>query len=845
MNYPKKRKYQSGGPTTPPESYPGPYKTTSNSLATTVEADFNRYSPRATAARQSILSIERNKALQKEMKEKGYYSGAIDGIIGPKTRAALTEYNLAEKGLVLPEFEVISATTPAKRNTLYALQQAEKVTPGVFRVWENSNKPHISPIPSTSTVPNPHYNPYTNTITLDTQSSPESIDAWVDRELASGNSSLERFVALKKKHEDYVNDRSKDRLTKEEYEYYHNTISAFNNNPDRREVRNIRYATILTELPHSRMQAGVGRFIADWHKRPYFTEKQRKAQYSTQGTHEYEAHRVIEPIMRAVAATTPKNYTIDPGSPNERPLKMKQQPATQNTGGFLPGLLTAINPIAGAISTGLGLVGSISQLFNKDRGPATGSPGNYKTGGQMRDIALSGGAFQVKGNPSTTDGNFYPQHNAYLDHNEVVKNNFVFSDKLRSPINGKKFSEEALVLEKSTAKARKKLRINPTDPHAKATVEANERSSAQLAALQEVLATRMGYRDVKGNTVQRMENGGPLPWENFNVQAFQSWYNRHPIPASNTTWKPLTVDNVWGPKTEAAFNQYGSTYRNVAFAPASQDPSGKALRYWQDPGYDDPSNYGLLGHPTMTQSQIDALMPPAQTMGPNPAYGGPTSTDERAQTVQSFITPEEEQSMSMGISAPQTETKERQRGDFTFGDYLQLGALAGQAIPLFGGPERVRPHLDNTQLRKQSYDPSQALYQNQRNFSNIASTINTPSETLRRALLNQLNASKVNQDQRVVTQYQEMNQRAQTDYENRLSNRQRFNAQQLTQVDDLNARNRAAYRGAVQNAFQSISNLGMAFNERDMQQKQLNLLQARYGDVYDRILTTLMQDGRQ
>lgn len=168
-----------------------------------------------------------------------------------------------------------------------------------------------------------------------------------------------------------------------------------------------------------------------------------------------------------------------------------------------------------------------------------------------------------------------------------------------------------------------------------------------------------------------------------------------------------------------------------------------------------------------------------------------------------------------------------------------MGALAGEFLPLLGGPEVEKAQVDSTPITKESYDVQQVLAQNQRNFSNVASSINTPSETLRRAILSQLDATKVNRDNQALTQYQQMNEGARVRYEDRLSNRRRFNVGQKNYTDNINAANRAAYRSSVQNAFTSLNNLGMALNERDMQKKQLALLEKRYSDVYDNIVRSL------
>lgn len=143
----------------------------------------------------------------------------------------------------------------------------------------------------------------------------------------------------------------------------------------------------------------------------------------------------------------------------------------------------------------------------------------YNSGG---DLSLSSSAFQVQGNPNTTDGNYYPNLNAKLDHNEVVSstptgNPFIFSDDLK--LQGKPISYMAKKLERSKGKAEKILSANPYDEQAKNTITFAEKGLSTLAAKQEELATAMGHRNPDGSTkqpgqyrtggVMRYQSGGP------------------------------------------------------------------------------------------------------------------------------------------------------------------------------------------------------------------------------------------------------------------------------------------------------------------------------------------------
>ena len=104
-------------------------------------------------------------------------------------------------------------------------------------------------------------------------------------------------------------------------------------------------------------------------------------------------------------------------------------------------------------------------------------------------------------------------------------------------------------------------------------------------------------------------------------------------------------------------------------------------------------------------------------------------------------------------------------------------------------------------------------------------------------------ASKMKADNSALTQYDQMNQGARSEYENRVSNQQRYNVGQRTYTNDINARNKGAYDSAIQNAFGNLSNFGVGLNQRKQAYDALDLYGSTYKDVYSRILKTLGQNG--
>lgn len=207
------------------------------------------------------------------------------------------------------------------------------------------------------------------------------------------------------------------------------------------------------------------------------------------------------------------------------------------------GAVQTIGPMAGpwgmAAAGVASILPTIANLFgNSDKNKVvSGSPGQYQSGG---DIALSSDAFQVQGNPNVTDGNKYRYggNKIALDHNEVVSDNFVFSEDLESPFD-KSFAALAKIQEKVKGKVEKVSAITPYDPIASKTMKHTQSNLSSLAALQETIATMKGHRNPDGSTVQNYQTGGTIAaapsW--MNVQEFQKWYNQQ----AGVT--PLAVDN--------------------------------------------------------------------------------------------------------------------------------------------------------------------------------------------------------------------------------------------------------------------------------------------------------------
>lgn len=194
-----------------------------------------------------------------------------------------------------------------------------------------------------------------------------------------------------------------------------------------------------------------------------------------------------------------------------------------NTGGDISSILGAASPLlslipgaqalSGPLSAFSALTSALSPMFESSGDKRVGhSPGAYATGG---DISLSKQSFQVKGNPNVYDSEEFTTPNGpiKLDHNEVIKGSFAFSNRLRNPATGNTFAEDVAPIEKSTAKASKRA-ILANDPISRNTITANEKRTESIANIQEALATLMGKRsqgkDPKNAAALGYQSGGTI-----------------------------------------------------------------------------------------------------------------------------------------------------------------------------------------------------------------------------------------------------------------------------------------------------------------------------------------------
>lgn len=536
-----------------------------------------------------------------------------------------------------------------------------------------------------------------------------------------------------------------------------------------------------------------------------------------------------------------------------------------NTGGDISSVLGAASPLlslipgaqglAGPLSAFSALTSALSPLFESSGDKRVGnSPGAYADGG---DISLSNQSFQVKGNPNVYDSEEYTTPNGpiKLDHNEVIKGSFAFSNRLRNPTTGNTFAEDVAPIEKSTAKASKRSTI-ANDPISNNTISANERRTESIATVQETLATLLGKRDKgmdpknakalgyqSGGSIQanddllRMYRQNLLPTTDpLSLLSQQPYSSKTPTDweiaqfglegtTPGRTLPEVTISaNRTAPPTSPRPVRTGTAAPRQPLSRAEEWAANMEMqRSYMATGQapeltNDPFGFGISTKPAMSADQRAAQL--TTPSGPQSAQTQPiTNTISTTATVANNTTADPMRT--------------------TIGDIFQGVEVGSKFLQLLGGPEVEKPYLDRTQITKQAFDPRQAMYQNQANFQIQSNNIQTSSAPLRRALQNSLYAKKLDADSQILTQYQQLNNQATTQYQDRLSNRQRYNNQQVTYTDDINARNRGQFMNATQNAFTSLGNFGEALNTKRQNYDALNILRVMYPDVYGRITNAI------
>jgi hypothetical protein len=172
-------------------------------------------------------------------------------------------------------------------------------------------------------------------------------------------------------------------------------------------------------------------------------------------------------------------------------------------------------------------------------------------------------------------------------------------------------------------------------------------------------------------------------------------------------------------------------------------------------------------------------------------------------------------------------------GFLSDGDKISLyGNLAGmvpKAIEAFGKTQVEPYRLQNTPITQQQMDPTNALYNSSKEYRDMLYNVNDTSGTLAGAnsMRQAAFASKLGADNSIISQYDEKNKGLQTQYEERLAQRQGANNASMMQTDDLNSRNRGASQQMRMGVYSDIQGmaqfLGNTKNQRAKDEMMVKL----------------------
>lgn len=208
--------------------------------------------------------------------------------------------------------------------------------------------------------------------------------------------------------------------------------------------------------------------------------------------------------------------------------------------------------------------------------------------------------------------------------------------------------------------------------------------------------------------------------------------------------------------------------------------------------------------------------------------------------------PDNDPYQQVGTDLPPDKQPPDLKYKYGIGDYMQLGAAGLQtALSIFDKPEVNRPRLDRTVITQNKFNPASALAQNQlttnaarQNLANSYSSAGVASG------LQNLYANKYRTDASIINQYDNLNQQARTQYEQRMQQQNQFNAQVQAASDIANEQNRANYTNGLYNSLQTLSNVGKGFNEQTTQQRALEILFNRDPEAYESLMSEMERTNK-
>jgi len=461
--------------------------------------------------------------------------------------------------------------------------------------------------------------------------------------------------------------------------------------------------------------------------------------------------------------------------------------------------------------------------------------------GGMKDQHVSSAGFKVQGNPQKVDGNYYPEYNALLDHNEVViemeDGPFVFSDSLHpnDDMSVKSYAKMAAPHLKALKEAEKILERSKFDDQAKSTVQKSYAILKTLRASQEELANRKGLRNPDGTPVQEDDDmemapefytGGPMSGVPLNPY--------HPItnpnPNPNNWHAPMGLPSQYVPKS-----------LNKGY----EEPDN---RYASIPGFNYTPALPGMSLSNAPLSPMDAGMLELQNLyPPKSPTGTGLPTPQAAQQAVDFRGPQDPATPTTtsdatttrgtGLVSDETTTTASTGKDlttpWTFGDYFKVGELAGKFAETLQPAEVEMPFYDTSKITRQVMDPTRATARVRSQFADARNAMDFRNPAARAAATNQMLANVLDTESNIATQYQQANQQGLTNFEQRVGEQNRFNTLERARVSDINSRNRAALDAARQNVFTSVGQFGEDLNRKYYANQQMEMFKTLFPEGYN------------
>lgn len=178
--------------------------------------------------------------------------------------------------------------------------------------------------------------------------------------------------------------------------------------------------------------------------------------------------------------------------------------------------------------------------------------------------------------------------------------------------------------------------------------------------------------------------------------------------------------------------------------------------------------------------------------------------------------------------------KSNNSNKYGIGDYMQLGAAGIQSIAaLLDRPHTPPARIINSPITENRYNPARALQENQFTTNAAVNALgNNYSSAGVSSGLQNLYANKYKADSGIIQNYDQMNQQAKTQYEERLGQRDQFNSQIQTQNDVIKQQDKANYTNGLYNALESVSNVGKGLNQKESSDKALKYLMLNDPEAY-------------